>query len=409
MAAATTNKQVRSAHIHDDIAVFILSKLPLKSLARFTCVQKSWSLLFENPFFVNMFHNNFLSKDDEDDDNETRLLLKKRTNGYPFHYSLCIFSGERLEDRVILDWPTPFQDDVYPIEILGSTSVNGTLCLYQDINDEITIVLWNPSTGEFKVIPPSVQPYDNIELNFHPHGFGYIRDRDDYKVIRRSKYPVGFEGNWVCVPEKENPLWEMDYLASFWESDVIEMYDPFWEIYSLRSNSWRKLDGVDHMPVPWKDSSRVNLNEWCHWLDKKYMVSFDFSNEMFSVTNLPPYSSNIMEELLNRHLGVLNQCVALVYTVANTASFHVWILNELGVEESWAKLFVVKPSTRIICAIGIGIKSGILYIKRNMELALIDLSTQTSEDIGVEAELACQKIVMYKENLLPFPFGETNN
>jgi len=197
-------------------------------------------------------------------------------------------------------------------------------------------------------------------------------------VIRRSQYPVGFEGNWVCVPEKDSPLremdyiasfwesdiiemydpfWEMDYIASFWESDIIEMYDPFWEIYSLRSNSWRKLDGIDHMPVPWKDSSRVNLNEWCHWLDKKYMVSFDFSNEMFLVTNLPPYASNIMEELLNKHLGVLNQCVALAYTVANTASFQVWILNELGVKESWAKLFVVKPSTRIICAIGIGIKS----------------------------------------------------
>ena len=61
MAAATTNKQVSSAHVHDDIAFSILSKLPLKSLTRFTCVQKPRSLLFKNPFFMNMFHNNFLS------------------------------------------------------------------------------------------------------------------------------------------------------------------------------------------------------------------------------------------------------------------------------------------------------------------------------------------------------------
>jgi hypothetical protein len=114
--------------------------------------------------------------------------------------------------RIGLDWTPPFEEDVYHIEILGSTSFNDTLCLYQGINDDITTVLWNPSTGEFKVIPPSIQPCDNIEFNFHRQGLGYDRVRDDYKVIRKSRYPLDFEGNWVCVPEKDSPIWEMDYL-----------------------------------------------------------------------------------------------------------------------------------------------------------------------------------------------------
>ncbi|KEH20825.1 hypothetical protein MTR_8g090195 [Medicago truncatula] len=104
----------------------------------------------------------------------------------------------------------------------------------------------NPSAIEFKDIPPSIQPYDNIEFNFHPQGFGYDC------VSRKSRYPLDFEGNWI--------------------------------------------------------------------------------------------------------------------------------LNELDAKESWTKLFVVRPSTHIMRAIGIGIKSAIFYIKENMELALIDLSTQTSEE-----------------------------
>jgi len=63
MAAATDKKKVSNpSHIHDDIAFSILSKLPLKSLTRFTCAKKSWSLLFLNPHFMNLFRTNFISK-----------------------------------------------------------------------------------------------------------------------------------------------------------------------------------------------------------------------------------------------------------------------------------------------------------------------------------------------------------
>jgi molecular chaperone HtpG len=40
-----TNAKV-SNHIPEDLAFSILSKLPLKSLKRFGCVRKSWTLLF---------------------------------------------------------------------------------------------------------------------------------------------------------------------------------------------------------------------------------------------------------------------------------------------------------------------------------------------------------------------------
>lgn len=184
--AFRTNKKVSTSHIHNDIAFSILSKLPLKSLTRFTCAKKSWSLLFQNPIFMNMFRTNVISKHNENDDNMC-LLLKKRTQIMPYRESLCILYEDSFDDSLRLDWPPPFPKGDPQIEILGSASVNGTLCLYKGIGMCITIVLWNPSTGDFNIIPPSLQAYENIEINLRLQGFGYDHVGDDYKVIQKVR------------------------------------------------------------------------------------------------------------------------------------------------------------------------------------------------------------------------------
>jgi len=58
---APTNQKV-SNHVPDEIVFSIFSKLPLKSINRFTCLGKSWSTLFENPYFINMFYKHIVSK-----------------------------------------------------------------------------------------------------------------------------------------------------------------------------------------------------------------------------------------------------------------------------------------------------------------------------------------------------------
>jgi hypothetical protein len=80
-------------------------------------------------------------------------------------------------------------------------------------------------------------------------------------VIHKVQYPLDFEGNWICLPSKVGPLWKM---------------------YSFKSNSWRKLNGVD-MAVSYPClMSLVNMNGLCHWLTQGYdMVWFDFSKEKF--------------------------------------------------------------------------------------------------------------------------------
>ncbi|XP_027368035.1 putative F-box protein At1g47790 [Abrus precatorius] len=117
-----------AVHIPDDIAFSILCKLPLKSIKRFSCVHKSWSLLFENPYFMRMFRQGFIS--DWPSYHYDSCLLLKQT----WHVDLdCVFYDENM---VKLDCPLSYVNgECY---FLGS-AVNGILCLCQYGR----IVLWN--------------------------------------------------------------------------------------------------------------------------------------------------------------------------------------------------------------------------------------------------------------------------
>jgi molecular chaperone HtpG len=186
-----------SNHITDDVALIILSKLSLKALMRFTCVRKTWVHLFENPNFISMFCNNFILKDHSFDD-DTCLLLKQTVPGHYYHCAVYLLSGESFENKEILNWPPPFQADDIDMDILGS-GINGTLCLHQY---HTKIVLWNPTIGEFKIIPPSPidsQLHDTTSVTLH--GFGYDSVGDDYKVIRHAEFHQNnnFAGSLIVV------------------------------------------------------------------------------------------------------------------------------------------------------------------------------------------------------------------
>ncbi|XP_012575389.1 putative F-box protein At3g16210 [Cicer arietinum] len=226
-SVVATNVKVNN-HIPDDLVLSILSKLPIKSLNRFGCVCKSWTLLFENPHFLIMYRGYFLSNNHSYYDGTSILLnhiLVPLRNELvePLHSTLYLLFGDRFENKVKLDWPPPFHEDDSCIHILSYVVVNGTLCLTHDIGPYAKCVFWNLAIDKFKLIPPSpfeFVPYHNTLLK--PHGFGYDHERDYYKVIRQL---VFFVDDNIDVPCEE-PIG----------------FAPMWEIYSLRSNSWRKLD-----------------------------------------------------------------------------------------------------------------------------------------------------------------------
>ncbi|XP_045802646.1 putative F-box protein At3g16210 [Trifolium pratense] len=95
-------------------------------------------------------------------------------------------------------------------------------------------ILWNPYTKEFKVIPHNplyyYDPYKNFDVDFLR--FGYDPVKDDYKVLRHGKLSTN------CL---------------------------IWEIYSLRNNSWRKLDVYMHHNHHFRYRNQVNMDGVSHW------------------------------------------------------------------------------------------------------------------------------------------------
>jgi hypothetical protein len=179
-----TFEKVSGTYIPDDIVLSILSKLPVKPLKCFACVRKSWSHVFENPIFMNMFRNNLVSNSHSryyDDDDDACLIFLWCLDPMK---KLSFLTGEKFEKEIKLDLPPPFdiqQNVLYDhISILRS-AINGILCIYDWINPS-EIVLWNPATNEVYAIPP------NGAANYFLHGFGYDHVNDDYKVIRFVLY-----------------------------------------------------------------------------------------------------------------------------------------------------------------------------------------------------------------------------
>jgi molecular chaperone HtpG len=171
MASSSAYSISSSNFIHDDIAFSILSKLPIKSLKRFECVRKSWSHLTEEDEdspFMTMYRKNILLSQPYDGD--TSLLVNMCPQLETFHS----LSGERFANRVSFN--TPIQSDCEAPRIIGFGSVNGILCLKYG---ETRISLWNPTTDEFKVIPPVGTRLPHIVHKFKPVDPFYIETTYD--------------------------------------------------------------------------------------------------------------------------------------------------------------------------------------------------------------------------------------
>ncbi|CAI8604998.1 unnamed protein product [Vicia faba] len=94
----------------------------------------------------------------------------------------------------------------------------------------------------------------------------------------------------------------------------------------------------------------VYVDGACHWLIwntnieehiKLTLLSFDLSDEAFITT--PIGEEFWTSYTYNRRLVVLNGSIALISNYDDDIVFHISILGELGVTESWIKLYIYGP------------------------------------------------------------------
>ncbi|CAK8530187.1 unnamed protein product [Lathyrus sativus] len=391
-----------SNYIPNDLIISILSKLPLKSLKRFECVQKSWTLLLKDSHFVSVFRKKFMSKTLFGFD-DTSYLMRYYMFGPPNVRSYFYFLfGERLENKVKMDYSLPFVDCGQDFIVVGSCSINGILGI---VSQNEGFALWNPTIDEYKVIPPSPAesvPYRNFSWLIH--GFGYDHVKNDYKVLWRIDFYQLNRHDCECLGlDEENVPWK----------DV--SYEPVWEIYNLRSDSWRKLNINIPMTIPYiflipnndDGIDRCYTKGMCHSLYKvsEYifqtcLMSFDVCNEVVFTTPMPSYMNDNMDPEWNyKHLMILIKgFIALSSHHGETNTIHISILNEIGVKESWTKVFILGPLACVAYPFTGG-KNGDLFLrKENGELACFDLDTQMINELGVEAYKS--HIIVYNKSLL---------
>ncbi|XP_004488524.1 putative F-box protein At3g22650 [Cicer arietinum] len=141
----------------------------------------------------------------------------------------------------------------------------------------------NPSTEEIKFIPPSLIefiPYHNVRPIIY--GFGHDNVMDDYKVIRHVVFD---ELTYMDCEDLD-----LDSNDVPWD-DI--SYEPLSAIYSLRSNSWRKIKIDVSLKYPYPIVQFYN-DGMCNWwyasdmyLPETCLMSFDMSNEVLFKTLVP--------------------------------------------------------------------------------------------------------------------------
>ncbi|KAK2359844.1 hypothetical protein QL285_085175 [Trifolium repens] len=332
-------------------------------------------------------------------DQASLLLLEYHQN--------CLYSlsRESFENIIKLDFSNPFEQEEEDGTLCIFDSINGTLCLYQQ--SSCKLALWNQATNESKHIPPTpVESYipdaaKNIcVLISNLHGFGYDRGTCDYKVIRHVYFHSFHYEDYEYVPSED----------VFGDACL----DPLWEIYSLKSNSWKKLDvDMPHRSLTTIMGTQVYMDGVSHWLSGELLlgrgssfepkcicvVSFDLSTEVFFTTPIPSDIDDMFDvEVRWKNLFVSNGSITLISYHENTTTFHISILGELGMKESWTRLFIVKAPPCIWNFVSVGTK-GKIFLRKDRKLTWFDLSTQKFEEFSYN-EKDIFEIVIHKEIIL---------
>ncbi|XP_022741876.1 F-box/kelch-repeat protein At3g06240-like [Durio zibethinus] len=227
-------------------------------------------------------------------------------------------------------------------------------------------------------------------------GLGYDSKRDEYKVIRIDTFWDGnFKYNDLSAPRGKRVA-----------------------LYNLTTDSWRKFNdnlNVDFFYV--STNNQVYSNGFYHcWAivdNEDLLLSFDMSNEVFVATPFPDgglgkscrttyYLTYLME--INGSLGGF---LCHDYRVRNKC-YDVWVLGELGLKNSWTKLFTIEPIPYVHIPLGVGSNGEIFF--ENEEGDFLAWHHPNNQEIKtLQFEGCAFALAMYAESLVSLHGGTTFN
>ncbi|XVF39339.1 hypothetical protein PTKIN_Ptkin01aG0026700 [Pterospermum kingtungense] len=268
--------------IPQDIVLDILSLLPVKSILRFQSVSKEWLSHINDPYFIKLHLKQSIKTR-----NSLKTILRPTYQSDKSNKLVSLGFAS-----VNLNIPQELNGGA---EIVGSC--NGILCLLNRKRTHgSTLLMWNISTGEYKVLPDKpMEPHDES---------------------------IDFPQNFLFTTEVT--------------------------VYSLKTNSWRSCEQIP-------DFYYFFMNYWgvqyytfvcgaLHWFGEKDLalggpcksvIAFDFSTEKHHPIELP----NGMEHKSYMALGTLRGCLCAIFAYrSDFEKVDVWIMKDYGVKDSWTMI-----------------------------------------------------------------------
>ncbi|XP_059436805.1 F-box/kelch-repeat protein At3g06240-like [Corylus avellana] len=359
-----------------DLVAQILVWLPVVSLLRCKCVSKSWYALITHQSFIrkHLLHNN---------NSSNTLLLLNTFNFTTLDFVLSTISYETLQLSLTQPaHPWSFWN-IKKGMISVAGSCNGLVCLHAS-SSEFEVVIWNPATRETKVVPKSNLPrllpagYKTIIDSFQ---FGFDAKTNDYKIINLIR------------------PFDVDVAArSFRSGGIIQS-----EVYSLSADSWRTCDSplccTGELKIDGLNTYINGMASWSASVGWEGVLSFDMSDEVFLKTPVP---DDVLNNC-NRHFFLLKESIAMAVgiVVDYLMWFDIWLLLEVGVKDSWTRLFSIGPFPDYIeRPLGFW-KSGIMFFENlDGQMVLYDPSTKEMTNLPIQGETDVSQLVTYMETLV---------
>ncbi|CAL5406188.1 unnamed protein product [Camellia sinensis] len=362
-----------------DALIEILSRLPVKSLVRFTCICKQWYSLITNPNFISTHLKKTLLK--SNNNNDDQLLLVRHYNMFDETELFALYLDNELFDKHV-ELECPFRSVKEYFRIVGSC--NGLICLSDDYDTFTdTIIIWNPSVRRSVTLPKPQFPYTSQGACLM--GFGCDAFNNDYKVVR-----IVYQYN---SPDDHN-----------------YRVPPNVEVYSLSTGTWRNVGVAAPTYIVYNFFALpAFVNGAVHWVasdrgDKgsfhNLVAAFDMKDDVFRDIMMPDGVAKT--EVLKLSISVLGTSLALVQyeKIWQSEYCWVWMMEEYGVAESWTRLFTVDMREGIRKVVGFQRNNEVLLSARVRGLISYAPNTQRTVYLGIHGTNRSFYVDNYVESLV---------
>ncbi|KAG8371240.1 hypothetical protein BUALT_Bualt13G0067100 [Buddleja alternifolia] len=291
-----------------DVIIEILSWLPPKKLLKFRSVCKSWNSTISNAKFIVEHQSHFGNL--TNNNNGCIVIATRKDSGSLTSLKLSLVQDSNPE--MVYDIMESKFDVTECYSIMGSC--NGLFCWASFRIDDGPIQLCNPSIRWTTLVPPF--PFNKNFL--FPHVFRYC-------------YGVGFD------------RFAIDYKVVKFIGPLSDSRHGIAAIYSVMAKSWK----IVNSPVPsyliCGFSWSFFLHGFIHWLvysHKKYkIILFDICNNVFREMQLPVINGDNNE--ISIYAVKNSLCLLETKTEVDSKIYHVSIMKEYGIAESWTKQFSI--------------------------------------------------------------------